>query len=733
MKKVFYLIVFAIISSLAFDADAILYKCDNFNSSKKTCRLIGWHGSLPTSGKLKLPSTFTDDDGTVYTITVVAEDALNNLTNVTEITIAASYKEFGDVSSKSIVNSATENFKNCPNLKLFKVEAGSPLFEATTDGLLFLKGKLELLNVPAQFATTGRFVLPDYCEYISKDAFADNSSINTLLIPRNVSIDKNGGFNRMTELSRIELVDASEKKLSLNNGVLISKEYSDTRVVSLPPYFSLITWTMPQSVTEISEYAFANCKAFTEIILPSKLVKIGSYAFSNSAIESVKFTANVEQLGKNMFENSKSLHTITFENVNPEIPDRFASGCTSLQKVESKYPIVKVGEAAFKNCRELNTFPFRGETVLDEDSSFYNTGFEKIVFEESEMADYFSGSNVFSFCRNLKELDFSRLIMQYPGNGLGIGDSYAANCLKLKTVKFGDYTGFWSYPASMGPTPPAFGYSCVLDTIRISSTEGSKFAQFCYSPANGVMHFTPKVYATLTTNEAYSEFYDHFYIEKLFSAGNGATVAPIIFVDAYKLATPKWPEYRDYVVPDATYFVPGGTVSNYDSAVSKGNRVEEMFGISFDKSNPSYLKITITPRKGVADLPEVTDFTAQFENGTTARPDANGVIKSPTSVSATHYVKIHYFLDGVHFYTNYPSGHWSTSDVTEISDSTFEYKIENGRIIFSAPLFFEIYSTDGMKVKEGFESDVDLSSLTSGIYLVKLTRNNETKTFKIYI
>ena len=40
--------------------------------------------------------------------------------------------------------------------------------------------------------------------------------------------------------------------------------------------------TIPSGVTEIGDYAFANCRFLTEITIPGSVVSIGGHAFSGS-------------------------------------------------------------------------------------------------------------------------------------------------------------------------------------------------------------------------------------------------------------------------------------------------------------------------------------------------------------------------------------------------------------------------------------------------------------------
>ena len=716
--------------AFAIHAPAMIYHCDKFNTSKKTCRLIGWSGSQPSSTKLKLPTTFTHTDGETYTITEVEEHALDNLTDVTEITIPASYKKIGDAYQTYIVNSTTDNFNNCPSLKYFKVESGSALFEADADGALYLKGKKELLNIPASYQTsTGTFTLTENCKNVSPDAFAGNSTIHTVVFARDVEVFENGGLNRMTKLNKIRLTSAETTELTLSSGVLINKN----RVVSAPPKGDLATYSIASNIQEVSSYAFYGCASLKSVTLSSSIIKIGDNAFAGSGLTSLTIPEGVDGYGKKMVAECPALKSVNFKSKCALVSDRFAENCPVLTKIESTYPLESVGESAFKNCRELKSFPFRGETVMSEDSSFYNTGLEKVVFEPSEIADYFSGEYLFAYCRNLTEINFSSLMMDYVDADLAIGPGYAAGCLKLKTLRFGDYTGFWHYNPDEHPTPPAFGYSCMVDTIYISSTSTVVSPQFVYSTYMGKQHFTPKMYVTTTKNYGYSPLYNSLPIGRMFSAGNGATVAPLIYLDAYQLEEPRWPEYIDYVVPDATYFIPGGTSPSYSLAVERGNKVVEMFDISFYKTPQNTMKISPSLRKNISidKFPEVSDFRVIINDDQVLHAAADGSFESVVPYSQVSKVRLSYKVDGNYFLTDYPNTHWLSTGIT-LSEKDADIKI-NGKIIeFSYPTDYEIYSADGCSLMKGKGVYADLSLLNPGIILITYRNEiNNINTLKI--
>lgn len=100
----------------AFYSNAITYTYGNLDANNKTCSLVSWGGNQPTSGKLTLKETY-EKDGVTYKVVRIAAHALDNLTEVTEITIPANVRRIGDTYGDYL--SSCLNFFNCPKLKKF--------------------------------------------------------------------------------------------------------------------------------------------------------------------------------------------------------------------------------------------------------------------------------------------------------------------------------------------------------------------------------------------------------------------------------------------------------------------------------------------------------------------------------------------------------------------------------------------------------------------------------------
>lgn len=547
-------------------AQSMIWQYGDYDKTNKECRLTGWKGSQPSSGKLTIPSSCTDESGVTYSIVSIADGALDNLTTVTEITVPATIRNIGN-SGKGIEtynNNKTSNFRNCPKLAKFKVDAANGYYSASAEGMLMLKQEKSLLNVPA-LVTTESGTMPlsksdivRICEF----AFQGNSSVTTLSLPADILIDYNGGFNDAINLATFKLHGSGT--LKIENQMLI--DY--TEVVSLPPKSTISSLTLPASCTRVTRNAFRNCKNLKTINL-SSVQNLMSGAFSGSGLTEVSVPATATHIEKSTFEGCTSIKTIRLNGSDIKIPPYFATGCSALISVIATNAPIEIRDAAFKGCSKLENFPFSSSAHLY-DSVFYGCGFKEVVFPSGPTSSSMAGSSTFEANLNLTKIDLSAMTGTID-DPYSIGDSFAAYCPKLKTVVFPESLNFWSNNNT--PTPPAFGYASIVDRIVLHSVQNtSGRAQFIYSTTPTQQHYRPSVFVANTATGGY-----RIALGTLFDAGNGASVSPRIFIDNY---TP----LPGYVCTNATYYVPGASASQYNEAIQAGCPVSEMFELRFNLS-----------------------------------------------------------------------------------------------------------------------------------------------------
>lgn len=213
------------------------------------------------------------------------------------------------------------------------------------------------------------------------------------------------------------------------------------------------SYTVPDGVEEIAEYAFCWGKELEEVILSDSVKKIGSGAFAGctalkrvrlpeglkrlyaetfdrcESLEQIELPASLQEIGSGAFQRCASLRKVVFPQGLKEISSCAFSDCRSLEQIELP-PEAKILSSAFSGCtlREvfvpngvlLDSMAFRKmpdleRIVIDGDNIFRITPYiSEIVKEQMEEPTSF-----FADCPKLREIIFTeKAKIYYNQNGL---------------------------------------------------------------------------------------------------------------------------------------------------------------------------------------------------------------------------------------------------------------------------------------------------------------------------
>jgi len=706
------LVLCCLMSSLV--ASAITYTYGDFDKSKKTCTLIGWGGNQPTSGKLTLKETY-ESDGVTYKITRIAAHALDNLTTVTEITIPANVTCIGEAyvgtDGEGTPYASCQNFFNCPALTKFKVADGNVSFAASNAGLLMYKGGgSTVVRVPQALAVTGgRFNMSNGVKGICPDAFAGNSTISTLGLSTGImSFFSDPGFSQMKSLSAFA-VNGTDMQYGfvVANGVLYGK--GQESIISMPPCYGSMSFTVPASVKKIGQGAFRNTLGLYQVHL-GKVTEIGENAFIGSGLTSVTIPSTVTAIGANAFWGCSRLASIVFQGC-VDIPANFARECPKLASVEVHSGTKQVGQSAFKGCGSLKTFNFCGDTEFSNDSIFSMCGFNEVVFQPGAVTDGSFSFGIATFDHNaeLELLDLSGL--ELNGKGCYIPEFFVSECPKLHTVIFPEYTAF---SAVASATAPMFGYYSDVKEIRLGAF---LVMEDCPAIVYNYGNHTPDVYLLTTGSSVKS-----WPLCEFFGVYGGAVCKPQVYCEAYTLTETYCED--EYVFDQASYHIPGGTAVNYQAAVARGCQVTQMYEYLTEKQSGN-LRLKLLPQIDGLSFSKVT------VNKTTdvGLPDANGYISTGISCDEVENITVEYTLNGVEMTTFYPEVSF-TSGVESVAsdcDSAAGIRVAGRTTYFGGQVAYEVTDLTGKLVLSGVSSEADLSILPSGVYVISAIRGDGSR------
>lgn len=221
-------------------------------------------------------------------------------------------------------------------------------------------------------------IIPETINSIKQYAFAGAGCFNSITLPNSlVSIQKNA-FDGCSGMTAVYYSGSLEQwcRISFENytshPLCSSVHFSRNLYINGELVIDLI---IPESITEIKNYAFYGCNCFTKLIIPQSVTAIGTSAFVNCT--------------------------------GLTLVDYYATNCASISSFNSS-PIatVNIGEnvqvipsGAFSNCASLNTIIALGTTPPTLGSNaFSNISPVATLFVPcgSQMA-YFSNWNMFEY------------------------------------------------------------------------------------------------------------------------------------------------------------------------------------------------------------------------------------------------------------------------------------------------------------------------------------------------
>ena len=207
---------------------------------------------------------------------------------------------------------------------------------------------------------------------IAREAFKDNQSLLSVVIPEGVFEVGDNAFINCTSLTDVTIPN-SANKLSCYNfhkctnlmNVNISDShlqfaFFDHIVYKKSPFevlFSLessLECRIADGATSIGDNAFANCKGLASVTIPDSVTSIGKGAFSGcEGLVSVTIPHSVTSIGEMAFIGCKSLVSVTIPNILKSIEKMAFSGCESLASVTIPNSVTSIGDHAFSHCKRL--------------------------------------------------------------------------------------------------------------------------------------------------------------------------------------------------------------------------------------------------------------------------------------------------------------------------------------------------------------------------------------------
>ncbi|MFA9392088.1 MAG: leucine-rich repeat protein [Prolixibacteraceae bacterium] len=214
-------------------------------------------------------------------VTSIGDNVFSECNGSTALKISASITFIGDWAFQCF-NGSINVDENNPNY-------------SSISGILFNKNQTELLQCPVSI--NGNYTIPSSVTTIGRYAFDHCTGLTDIIIPSPVVSIKEGAFRNCTGLTSLKIpstvtsiglrpfsycsgmlnIDDKNPNYSAIDGVFFNK--SQTELISCPVWKSG-TYTIPSTVTKVSDEAFYHCDNISTIIIPSEVKSIGTFSFN---------------------------------------------------------------------------------------------------------------------------------------------------------------------------------------------------------------------------------------------------------------------------------------------------------------------------------------------------------------------------------------------------------------------------------------------------------------------
>ena len=226
------------------------------------------------------------------------------------------------------------------------------------------------ITIPVSVTSIGNF------------AFYNCSSLISITIPVSVTSIGNSAFYNCSYSLISIMVDEANEIYDSREGCNAIIETSTNKLI-----LGCQNTIIPNSVTQIGEYAFSGCIAFSSFVIPEWITSIGYSAFSgcsslthiewnakkcadvsdipnesasplyhvSSQITSIVFGENVEHIPAHLCQNMTQLTTIVLPMSVKTIGPHAFRFCSALTSINIPNSIVRIGDFAFENCSSLSS------------------------------------------------------------------------------------------------------------------------------------------------------------------------------------------------------------------------------------------------------------------------------------------------------------------------------------------------------------------------------------------
>ena len=348
---------------------------------------------------------------------------------------------------KEITSCPISAFTQCAGLTKFQVAEESTTFSSDAAGMLYNKAGTRLLICPNAFQ--GSFQVPAGVTSIAADAFKYCPGMT--------------GFSVPTDSTQYSV---DEK------GILYNK--SKTTLIACPATYEG-SFTVPDTVTTLSAYAFYNCTGLTEVILHEGITTIGDYCFYDCQnLANIPLPDSLQTIGSHAFAHLPNQTDADIPATVTSIGTYAFACCPAITSAVIPEGITSV-TGIFYQCPNLEKVTLPSTIKILGRDCFY----ECFALKEITVPDTVTviGANCFWKCENLPNIPLPSGLTQIGSWAFACCHNQTDAMIPKTVTSLGDYAFAYCDALTQAAVPEGITYmagtfrECKnLETVTLPST-----------------------------------------------------------------------------------------------------------------------------------------------------------------------------------------------------------------------------------------------------------------------
>lgn len=226
----------------------------------------------------------------------------------------------------------------------FDVDPSNPNY-ASLGGILFDKNIKTLIQSPT--SNSNIYTIPDGVTTLKSYSFFNNTLLNTINIPQSVCTIEPATF-LMCSAKKYN-INSSNTCFSTSTDGLVIFNVDTTKLIFCSPK-KTGSYTMPNKVVEIADFAFSNCTLLTSVVMNNGLKYINASAFDGAGINAINIPSTVTSMGAYAFANCTKALSINIPTSITDIGDYTFANCKVASTISLPSTLQVIGEYAFSGC-----------------------------------------------------------------------------------------------------------------------------------------------------------------------------------------------------------------------------------------------------------------------------------------------------------------------------------------------------------------------------------------------